>query len=140
MWRVYIKDDRGVLMRLPKKFLAHEGSFKLPQFAGTVQQTITVEWEGNMLLRISGGYMEFDHEGVRDVRASAGAAVYYMEAAELEGRVRRMRVPDLTTARKARDLRKQVSWKPSDEDYALIAGDTVKAPRQPIPIVRLAVR
>jgi hypothetical protein len=93
-----------------------------------------------MLLRISGSYMEFDQEGVRDVRASASAAVYYVEAAELEGRVRRMRVPDLTTARKAHDLRKQVSWKPSDEDHALVEGDTVKVPRRPIPILRLSVR
>jgi hypothetical protein len=51
-----------------------------------------------------------------------------------------MRVPDLATARKARDLHKQVSWQPSDQDYALIAGDTVKLPRRPIQILRVLRR
>jgi hypothetical protein len=28
MWRVYIKDDKGALMRLPKKFFGHEGGLQ----------------------------------------------------------------------------------------------------------------
>jgi hypothetical protein len=139
MWRVYIKDDQGTLIRLPKKIFSSDG-FKFSQFAGTIQKAITVEWEGHLISRISASYIEFDAEGVRDVRASAAAAAYWYEAAELESRVRRMKVADLSTARKARNLRKQVTWQLSDEDFALIVGDTIKSPRRPIPILHVLGR
>jgi hypothetical protein len=94
-----------------------------------------VEWEGRIIRRINASYIEFDAEGVRDVRASAATAVHWYEAAELESRVRSMEVPDLPTARKARNLRKQVTWQLSEQDFALIVGDTIKSPRRPIPIL-----
>src|SRR5262245_32692274 len=70
-WRVYIKDDKGELMRLPKKFLDDCGSskFSLRQFAGTTQKLVTVYWEGKIIRSISTSYIEFDAEGFWDVLA-----------------------------------------------------------------------
>ena len=49
-----------------------------------------------------------------------------VEGYELEQRVKRMRVPELRTLRKARDLRDRDYWPPSDQDKAAIKADILR--------------
>jgi hypothetical protein len=132
------RDDKGALMRLPKKFFDGYGDkFKLPQFVGTTQKAITVYWQNHIIHRINTSYIAFDAEGSWDVLASQDDLINLEEAAELKDRVKRMKIPDIRTARKARDLLKQASWQLSDEDRTLIERDSISSVkrRQPIPIL-----
>jgi hypothetical protein len=51
---------------------------------------------------------------------------------ELERRIKRMRVPDLLTLRKARDLRNSESWLLSDQDKTAIKADILRQKSIPI--------
>jgi hypothetical protein len=118
----------------------HFDKFKLPQFAGTTQKAITVYWQNHIIRRINTGYIAFDAEGAWDHIANSTRFVDEMDGNELMARVRRMKTPDIRTARKARDLRKD--WQLSDEDRTLIERDNVSSVkrRQPIPILHLLRR
>jgi hypothetical protein len=163
--RIYIKDAKGALMRLPQKFFAGHGEFSgavrqtisektfsvlclpqeffggygykfaLPELAGTVQKVITVYWQGNTIRLINSSYIEFDADGLWDAMASGERFANWDEGAELGERVKRMKTPDIRTARKARDLKD--TWLLSHEDFALILKDTINPVRRPIPILRL---
>jgi hypothetical protein len=116
----------------------------LPQYAGTTQKYLSAcyGWRGDKLLcHLDGGYLSFDENGQLDTNAVAIRVVDTMNAWDLENRAKRMEVPDLGMIRKARDLRNQYRWEPSEADTKMVLGDLLPVDdpnRRPIPFVRSA--
>jgi len=83
-----------------------------PTLAGQTLKAIEAGWDDYYRLEIIPTTIKFDQWGRR------------------EKRVKRMRVPDLQTLRKARDQRDH--WSPSDQDEAAIKADIQRQKSIPI--------
>jgi hypothetical protein len=140
-FRYYLWTDEGP-MRLPHAVRSTDRS--LPQFAGTTQKYLSVYYErrgDELLCHLDGGYLSFDENGRLDSRAVAMRAVETMNAWDLENSAKRMQAPDLEMIRKARDLRNQHRWEPSEADKEVVFGDLLPVGdprRRPIAFVRPA--
>jgi hypothetical protein len=104
--------------------------------------SVYYEWRGDELLyHLDGGYLSFDESGRLDSNAVAMRVVETMNAWDLENSARRMQPPDLRTIRKARDLRNQHRWEPTETDKEVVLSDLLPVDdphRRPIPVVRSA--
>jgi hypothetical protein len=116
----------------------------LPQYAGTTQKYLSVyyEWRGDELLyHLDGGYLWFDGNGRLDTSAVAMRVVETMNAWDLENSAKRMQAPNLRMIQKARDLRNQHRWEPTEADKEVVLSDLLPVGdphRRPIPVVRSA--
>jgi hypothetical protein len=137
--RYYLWTDEGP-MRLSRAVMSTDRT--LPQYAGTTQKYLSAcyGWRG---CHLDGGYLSFDENGQLDTNAVAKRVVDTMNALDLENRAKRMEVLDLGMIRKARDLRNQHRWEPSEADTDVVLGDLlpINDPnRRPIAFVRSARR
>ena len=139
--RYYLWTDEGPI-RLSQSVRSTDRT--LPQYAGTTQKYVSVcyEWRDDELrCHLDGGYLSFDENGQLDSSAVAMRVVETMNASDLENRAKRMEVSDLRMIRKARDMRNQHRWEPSEADTEVVLGDLLPANdpnRRPIPFVRSA--
>jgi hypothetical protein len=139
--RYYLWTDEGP-MRLSQAVMSTDRT--LPQYAGTTQKYLSAcyGWRGdNLLCHIDGAYLSFDENGQLDTNAVAIRVVDTMNAWDLENRAKRMEVPDLGMIRKARFLRHQYRWEPSEAETEAVLGDLLPVDdpnRRPIPFVRSA--
>ncbi len=131
--RFYLKVDEG-LRRLPKT--VRDSKHALPQFAGTKQKMIVAYYDRSRLV-LKGSYIRFDSKGYWESEQSGEAVVDLQNAVDGFERARRMKVPDLTMARKAKALAAQHLWKVSDADCDAILADLATGTRhKAIPILR----
>ncbi len=88
-------------------------------------------------LVLKGSYLHFDSKGYWDSEQSDGAEVDLEDAIDRFERAKRMKVPDLTMARKAKALGSQHRWPVSDADCEAILADLAAGTRhKAIPILR----
>lgn len=126
--RLYIKitDDR--IARLPQRAFRGE---KFPTLAGQTVKAIEARWD-DYRLEVKTTIITFDLWGRWNHRDTVIRASNRVEGYELEQRVKRTRVPDLRTLRKARDLRNSDYWPLSDQNKAAIKADILRQKSIPI--------
>jgi hypothetical protein len=126
--RFYVKlaDDR--IARLLQRAFRDE---KFPTLAGQRIKAVQARWD-DYGLEIKPTIIKFDRWGRFDHLDTSTRGWNKVEGYELEQRVKRMRVPDLRTFRKARYLRNSDYWPLSDQDKAAIEADILRQKSIPI--------
>ena len=97
-------------------------------------------WRGSQIVSLSTRYIQFDEFGRWDSFANDTDVINELEGADLMARVRRMRIPDMNTARRAKDFIRAGTWQISAEDTEAVSRDTVARERAPLPILRGAIK
>lgn len=138
--RFYIKVDEK-WMRLPMHFFNRGKHItRYPSQADQTRKAVYAVDNGHFI-ELKETYVSFDAEGAWDSSACAKRGMQLWEAADLEDRMKRMKVPDLRMAIKARELRDD--WEMSDDDEAAIFDDFLPVnpgeSRNALPIIKRAI-
>ena len=135
-FRSYIKREingEETLFRLPQRY--RDGNSKFPILAGQTVKSVEVEIDGDQISRMNGSYLVFDANGGWDRRASVVHIAARLDADYLTRSVKQMKIADLATARRARELANKHKWLLTEADYRVIFDDLGPATKNKIPIL-----
>jgi hypothetical protein len=142
-YRFYLITSEGRL-RIPVHVI--DGLTPVPQYAGTRQREIVAIYEcrgASLFLDVRGHYVRFDRRGVCEVSdedlARAAGLMQVSDEIELQRRENPI-VANADLYRRAKKLRSEGQWQPTQEDFAAVTADLMGRSRPPgtksIPILK----